>query len=81
VAGRRSGTFKAPILSADGKTCLGVLTEDGTRYMADRVVLATGAWSPSLVDLQGQCVSKVSCPSRQASLAGLAGLAGRSDGD
>jgi glycine/D-amino acid oxidase-like deaminating enzyme len=27
--------------------------------MADRVVLATGAWSPSLVDLKGQCVSKV----------------------
>ncbi|KAK4685229.1 sarcosine oxidase / L-pipecolate oxidase, partial [Tremellales sp. Uapishka_1] len=53
-----AGTFKEPILSKDRKTCVGVLTEDGTRYMADRVVLATGAWSPSLVDLQGQCVSK-----------------------
>ena len=33
---------------------------DGTRYYADKVVLAAGAWSPVLVDLEEQCVSKVS---------------------
>jgi hypothetical protein len=55
----RAGTFKEPILSEDGTTCVGVLAADGTRHLGDRVVLATGAWSPALVDLQGQCTSKV----------------------
>ncbi|KAL4886624.1 FAD dependent oxidoreductase [Aspergillus karnatakaensis] len=53
-----AGTFKAPLLSTDGTTCTGVETIDGTKYRADKVVLATGAWSPTLVDLEGQCVSK-----------------------
>jgi sarcosine oxidase/L-pipecolate oxidase len=52
-------------LSEDGKTCVGVLAADGTRWPADRVVLATGAWSPTLVDLEGQCVSKVRAASSQ----------------
>lgn len=39
-------------------TCIGVETEDGTRYTADKVILAAGAWSPVLVDLEGQCCSK-----------------------
>ncbi|KII88422.1 hypothetical protein PLICRDRAFT_110680 [Plicaturopsis crispa FD-325 SS-3] len=54
----QSGTFKAPLLSDDGTTCIGVIAEDGTKWLADRVVLATGAWSPTLVDLKDQCVSK-----------------------
>ncbi|KIY45893.1 FAD dependent oxidoreductase [Fistulina hepatica ATCC 64428] len=53
-----SGTFKSLILAEDGKVCLGVCTEDGTKWYADRVVLAAGAWSPALVDLKEQCVSK-----------------------
>lgn len=53
-----SGTFQSLILSNDGKTCLGATTKDGTRYIADRVVLASGAWTPSLVDLEDQCCSK-----------------------
>ncbi|KAJ3990477.1 FAD dependent oxidoreductase [Lentinula detonsa] len=53
-----SGTFQSLILSDDGKTCLGAVTKDGTRYLADRVVLASGAWTPSLVDLEDQCCSK-----------------------
>jgi sarcosine oxidase/L-pipecolate oxidase len=52
-----AGTFKAPLL-AEG-VCIGVETADGTRYYADKVVLAAGAWSSTLVDLQDQCVSKV----------------------
>ena len=50
-------SFKQPLL-AEG-VCVGVETVDGTRYYADKVVLAAGAWSPVLVDLQDQCVSKV----------------------
>lgn len=52
-----AGSFKQPLL-AEG-VCTGVETVDGTRYYADKVVLAAGAWSPVLVDLQEQCVSKV----------------------
>lgn len=52
-----AGSFKQPLL-AEG-VCVGVETVDGTRYYADKVVLAAGAWSPVLVDLEEQCVSKV----------------------
>ncbi|CAO2647804.1 Nn.00g087260.m01.CDS01 [Neocucurbitaria sp. VM-36] len=51
-----AGSFKQPLL-AEG-ICIGVETVDGTRYYADKVVLATGAWSPALVDLHDQCISK-----------------------
>ena len=54
----KAGTFKQPILAGDSVTCIGVETVDGTRYMADKVVLAAGAWSPVLVDLEEQCCSK-----------------------
>ena len=52
-----AGSFKQPLL-AEG-VCIGVETTDGTKYIADKVVLAAGAWSPALVDLEDQCVSKV----------------------
>lgn len=54
-----SGTFKQPIIADSGR-CIGVECKDGTKHYADRVIMATGAWTPSLVDLKGQCVSKVS---------------------
>ncbi|KAH8197595.1 hypothetical protein TruAng_008227 [Truncatella angustata] len=53
-----AGSFKQPILDADGTACHGVETVDGTKYYADKVVLAAGAWSPTLVDLEDQCCSK-----------------------
>jgi sarcosine oxidase/L-pipecolate oxidase len=56
----RSGTFDRPILDPATGRCVGVIAKDGSRYAAERVVMATGAWSPSLIDLKGQCVSKVS---------------------
>lgn len=55
---RRSGSFKQPILADDG-SCIGVETVDGTKYHADKVVMAAGAWTPALIDLEDQCVSKV----------------------
>lgn len=58
---RSAGTFKQPLFTDGTKTtCSGVETVDGTRYYADKVVLAAGAWSPTLIDLEDQCVSKVS---------------------
>ena len=56
-----SGSLKQPLFAKDGVTCIGVETVDGTKYYADKVVLAAGAWSSVLVDLDDQCVSKVSC--------------------
>lgn len=58
---RSAGAFKRPLFSGEDETaCIGVETEDGTKYFADKVVLAAGAWSPTLVDLEDQCCSKVS---------------------
>ncbi|WWC87454.1 uncharacterized protein L201_002343 [Kwoniella dendrophila CBS 6074] len=53
-----AGSFKAPLFAEDGVTVNGVETVDGTKYYADKVVLAAGAWSSVLVDLEEQCVSK-----------------------
>ncbi|OTB02563.1 hypothetical protein M426DRAFT_322501 [Hypoxylon sp. CI-4A] len=53
-----AGSFKQPLLADDQVTCIGVETVDGTKYYADKVVLAAGAWSPALVDLEDQCCSK-----------------------
>lgn len=53
-----SGTFKELII--DGGRCVGVRAVDGAEWRADLVVLAAGAWSPCLVDLEEQCTSKVS---------------------
>jgi sarcosine oxidase/L-pipecolate oxidase len=53
-----AGSFKKPLLESNGSTCVGVETVDGTQYYGDKIVLATGAWSPALVDLEGQCCSK-----------------------
>ncbi|KAF2726627.1 fructosyl peptide oxidase [Polyplosphaeria fusca] len=53
-----AGTFKRPLLTEDGASCVGIETVDGTRYYAEKAILAAGAWSPTLVDLEGQCCSK-----------------------
>lgn len=57
---RSAGTFKRPLFAVDEMTCKGVETVDGTQYYADKVVLSAGAWTPTLIDLEDQCVSKVS---------------------
>ena len=57
-----SGSFSRPLIDPLTGRCIGVIAKDGTRHFAERVVMATGAWTPSLVDLEGQCVSKASIP-------------------
>ena len=39
------------------RRCTGVRLADGTKVMADLIIVAAGAWSPSLVDLQGRCLA------------------------
>ena len=38
--------------------CKGVVTQDGTNHTADLVIVAAGAWTPSLIDLEGQLTAK-----------------------
>ncbi|KAL4959803.1 NAD(P)/FAD-dependent oxidoreductase [Aspergillus stella-maris] len=54
-----AGSFKKPLFSDSSETrCNGVETVDGSKYYADKVVIAAGAWTPTLIDLEDQCVSK-----------------------
>ncbi len=45
------------IKEKNGTRCIGAELEDGSRLSADLVVLAAGAWSPSLIDLRGRAVA------------------------
>jgi glycine/D-amino acid oxidase-like deaminating enzyme len=52
-----SGTMGNLIQGEDGEV-LGVEAEDGTRHLADRVILACGGWMDSVIDTKGQCLAK-----------------------
>lgn len=52
----RSGA-KVEKLSFSGNTCTGAELSDGQSINADLVILAAGAWSPTLIDLQGRCLA------------------------
>lgn len=45
------------VQSKTGARCVGVELEDGSQLRADLVVLAAGAWSPSLIDLNGRALA------------------------
>ena len=66
-----AGSLKRPLFKADGTTCIGVETVDGSQYFADKVILAAGAWSPALVDLEDQCCSKVIANYCQVNIASI----------
>ncbi|KAL4806609.1 FAD dependent oxidoreductase [Aspergillus unguis] len=51
-----SGTVKE--LLFNGEECTGAVAADGTVYKADLVVLAAGAWTPSLLNVHGQLTAK-----------------------
>lgn len=55
VGGR--GTVDSLALDADGTKVIGVNVEEGPRVLADRVILATGAWTPRLIDFASYAVS------------------------
>jgi sarcosine oxidase / L-pipecolate oxidase len=47
-----------PSGNSSGKTrCTGVALEDGSEVLGDLMVLAAGAWTPSLIDLRGRAVA------------------------
>jgi glycine/D-amino acid oxidase-like deaminating enzyme len=53
----KSGTALS-ILVADNGTAYGILAEDETRHVADKVILACGAWLDSIIDSRGQSLAK-----------------------
>lgn len=53
----KSATMKSLLLD-DKQQAIGIIAEDDTRWIADRVVLCTGAWSDSLLDTKGQLEAK-----------------------
>ncbi|KIX03172.1 uncharacterized protein Z518_06723 [Rhinocladiella mackenziei CBS 650.93] len=52
----RSGAQVAKLLFS-GENCTGVELVGGEEISADLIVLAAGAWSPTLIDLQGRCLA------------------------
>lgn len=51
------GYVRSLILRDDGQ-CSGAITQDGTKHVADVVLVAAGAWTPSFIDLQDQLIAK-----------------------
>ena len=46
-------TMKSLLLDGNGQAC-GIIAEDGTKWYADRIVMTIGAWTDSVVDMEGQ---------------------------
>ena len=59
IWGNRAGSFSKLLLDESGRT-RGVEALDGTRHLADRVIIAAGASTPTLIDLESQPVIRQS---------------------
>jgi sarcosine oxidase/L-pipecolate oxidase len=59
-----NGTVVELLRADDGITVVGVKTEDGKEWTAEKIILATGSYSDTLLDFQGQlvAVSSARCP-------------------
>ncbi|KXJ89770.1 FAD dependent oxidoreductase-domain-containing protein [Microdochium bolleyi] len=53
----KSPIFALPGVLDNKPRVVGAILEDGTKLSADLTIVATGAWTPSLLDLQGQAVA------------------------
>ncbi|KAI2757398.1 hypothetical protein DTO012A8_9729 [Penicillium roqueforti] len=58
ISGDTKGRVQELILDDITGECKGVVTADGTRHEADVVILAAGAWTPSLLDVKDQLTAK-----------------------
>ncbi|KAJ5654149.1 FAD dependent oxidoreductase [Penicillium lividum] len=58
VSGDTKGYVRKLIYDESTGECKGAITADGTRHEADRVILAAGAWTPSLLNLEDQLTAK-----------------------
>ncbi|TFK56807.1 DAO-domain-containing protein [Heliocybe sulcata] len=53
-----SGTAVELVFDSSKSNVLGVRCADGSTYLADRIILATGAWSDLLLDMENQLIAK-----------------------
>ncbi|KAJ5542604.1 FAD dependent oxidoreductase [Penicillium sp. DV-2018c] len=58
IFGQSKGRVRQLMLDDVFGECRGVVTADGTRHEAELVILAAGAWTPSLLDVKGQLTAK-----------------------
>lgn len=58
ISGETKGYVRQLILDEKTGRCKGVVTADGIKHEADLVILSTGAWTPSLLNLQDQMTAK-----------------------
>ncbi|KAJ5381277.1 FAD dependent oxidoreductase [Penicillium cataractarum] len=58
ISGEKEGYVRQLIFDEATGQCKAVMTADGTKHEADLVILAAGAWTPSLLDMQSQLTAK-----------------------
>lgn len=54
---RPNSRVRRLLYSRDATRCCGVELDDGSHVRADLLILAAGAWTPSLIDLRGQAMA------------------------
>lgn len=57
VVGDNRGTIASLYCPTSEDTVEGIVTMDGKVHLADKVVLALGAWTPGVVDMDNQVVA------------------------
>ncbi|KAI8344226.1 FAD dependent oxidoreductase [Chlamydoabsidia padenii] len=57
VVGGNQGTIASLFCPTSEDTVEGIVTTDGQVHLADKVVLALGAWTPGVVDLDNQVIA------------------------
>ncbi|KAI8341711.1 FAD dependent oxidoreductase [Chlamydoabsidia padenii] len=57
VVGQEQGCFQQLWLNDNNNTVKGIITKDGIHHAADTVLMATGAWTASLVNVQDQLLA------------------------
>ncbi|KAI7894534.1 FAD dependent oxidoreductase [Mucor mucedo] len=58
ILGKESGCFESNLVDPQSpRTVLGIKTIDGNEHRGDRVILATGPWTPGVIDMQGQVIA------------------------
>jgi len=57
----KAGHVTSLLYNDTGTQVIGITTESGSTFYADKVVLCTGSWTNSLIDTKGQLVPKGHC--------------------
>lgn len=58
ISGETRGHVRTLVFDDLTGECQGAVTVDGTKYEGDVVILAAGAWTPSLLDMESQLTAK-----------------------